>query len=72
MTLAKSSIDIARGYLDLVPDAPDRERLFGTIADEHERTVDAILAHRPGRRAARPPARRAALRSGCATRTSTR
>jgi phosphoenolpyruvate carboxylase len=44
MTLAKSSLDISRGYLDLVPDTPDRDRLFGTIEAEHERTVEAVLA----------------------------
>jgi phosphoenolpyruvate carboxylase len=44
MTLAKSSLDISRGYLDLVPAGPDRERLFGTIEAEHERTVQAVLA----------------------------
>ena len=44
MTLAKSSLEIARGYLDLVPAGPDRERLFGGIEAEHQRTVDAVLA----------------------------
>jgi phosphoenolpyruvate carboxylase len=44
MTLAKSSLDISRGYLDLVPDTPDRDRLFGTIEAEHGRTVEAVLA----------------------------
>jgi phosphoenolpyruvate carboxylase len=39
MTLAKSSLEIAAGYLDLVDD----RRLFGPIADEHARTVDAVL-----------------------------
>jgi phosphoenolpyruvate carboxylase len=39
MTLAKSSLDIAEGYLDLVDD----ERLFTPIADEHARTVEAVL-----------------------------
>jgi phosphoenolpyruvate carboxylase len=39
MTLAKSSLDIAEWYLDLVDDAA----LFEPIADEHARTVDAVL-----------------------------
>jgi phosphoenolpyruvate carboxylase len=42
MTLAKSSLEIARGYLELVPAAADPERLFDVIADEHERTVAAV------------------------------
>ena len=44
MTLAKSSIEIARGYLRLVPAGPTRDRLWGTIEDEHARTVEAVLA----------------------------
>jgi phosphoenolpyruvate carboxylase len=39
MTLAKSSLEIAAGYLQLVEDA----YLFEPIADEHARTVDAVL-----------------------------
>jgi phosphoenolpyruvate carboxylase len=39
MTLAKSSIEIAQGYLALVDDA----RLWEPIADEHARTVAAVL-----------------------------
>jgi phosphoenolpyruvate carboxylase len=39
MTLAKSSIEIAREYLDLVEDS----ELWGPIADEHARTVAAVL-----------------------------
>jgi phosphoenolpyruvate carboxylase len=39
MTLAKSSLDIAEGYLDLVDDA----HLFTPIAEEHARTVAAVL-----------------------------
>jgi phosphoenolpyruvate carboxylase len=39
MTLAKSSLDIAEGYLDLVAD----RRLYAPIAEEHARTVDAVL-----------------------------
>lgn len=40
MTLAKSSLEIAEGYLELVDD----DRLFGPIAEEHARTLDAVLA----------------------------
>ena len=40
MTLAKSSLDISAEYLALVGDG----RLFGPIADEHARTVEAVLA----------------------------
>jgi phosphoenolpyruvate carboxylase len=43
MTLAKSSLEIARGYLSLVPPEAEPERLFATIAAEHERTVAALL-----------------------------
>jgi phosphoenolpyruvate carboxylase len=39
MTLAKSSLGISAGYLDLVDD----DRLFGPIAEEHGRTVAAVL-----------------------------
>jgi len=42
MTLAKSSLEIARGYLELVPAEADPERLFGLIAAEHGRTVEAV------------------------------
>ncbi len=44
MTLAKSSLDIAEGYLELVEPGPERERLFEAIASEHERTVSAVLS----------------------------
>ncbi len=44
MTLAKSSLEIARGYLELVPEAAEPERRFATIADEHARTVEAVKA----------------------------
>jgi phosphoenolpyruvate carboxylase len=44
MTLAKSSFEIARGYLALVPAGRERERLFAAIEAEHERTVEAVLA----------------------------
>ena len=43
MTLAKSSLEIARGYLALVPTGADTERLFAAIAAEHERAVEAVL-----------------------------
>ena len=39
MTLAKSSLDISAEYLALVDD----DRLFAPIAEEHERTVAAVL-----------------------------
>ncbi|MGH3102997.1 MAG: phosphoenolpyruvate carboxylase [Gaiellaceae bacterium] len=40
MTLAKSSLEIAAGYLPLVED----DRLFSPIAGEHQRTVETVLA----------------------------
>ncbi len=43
MTLAKSSLEIAREYLELVPDELEPERFFALIAAEHERTVEAVL-----------------------------
>jgi len=43
MTLAKSSLEIARQYLELVPPELEPERLYATIAAEHERTLDAVL-----------------------------
>jgi phosphoenolpyruvate carboxylase len=43
MTLAKSSLEIARGYLSLVPPEAEPERLFRAIAEEHERAVAAVL-----------------------------
>jgi phosphoenolpyruvate carboxylase len=43
MTLAKSSLEIARGYLRLVPADAEPDRLFGAIAAEHERTMQAVL-----------------------------
>jgi phosphoenolpyruvate carboxylase len=42
MTLAKSSMRIARSYLPLVPE--ELRPLFDRIADEHRRTVEAVLA----------------------------
>jgi phosphoenolpyruvate carboxylase len=44
MTLAKSSFEIAAGYLDLVPPSADRDRLWARLSEEHRRTVDAVLA----------------------------
>ena len=44
MTLAKSSFEIAAGYLELVPPSADRDRLWGRLSEEHRRTVDAVLA----------------------------
>ena len=43
MTLAKSSLEIARDYLPLVPPEAEPERLFAAIAAEHARTVAAVL-----------------------------
>jgi phosphoenolpyruvate carboxylase len=39
MTLAKSSLDVARAYLELVPDG----ELFGEIEREHRLAVDGVL-----------------------------
>ena len=44
MTLAKSSLEVAREYLELVPEGDERERIWALIADEHARTVAAVLA----------------------------
>jgi phosphoenolpyruvate carboxylase len=43
MTLAKSSLEIAEGYLQLVPAELDPARYWQLIAAEHERSVDAVL-----------------------------
>jgi phosphoenolpyruvate carboxylase len=43
MTLAKSSLEIARSYLDLVPEDADPDGHFSRIADEHARTTDVVL-----------------------------
>ena len=43
MTLAKSSLQIAAGYLDLVPPSADRDRIWSSLEEEHRRTVDAVL-----------------------------
>jgi phosphoenolpyruvate carboxylase len=44
MTLAKSSFEIAAGYLELVPASPERDRIWDDLSAEHRRTVDAVLA----------------------------
>jgi phosphoenolpyruvate carboxylase len=44
MTLAKSSFEIAAGYLDLVPPSADRDRIWGRLSEEHRRTVESVLA----------------------------
>src|SRR4029077_17990195 len=44
MTLAKSSLEVAREYLELVPEGEERERIWALIAEEHARTVAAVLA----------------------------
>jgi phosphoenolpyruvate carboxylase len=41
MTLAKSSLEIAETYLDLVP--PALRALWDPIREEHRRTVHAVL-----------------------------
>ncbi len=43
MTLAKSSLEVARGYLELVPDAELRNAMFATIEREHELAVAGVL-----------------------------
>jgi phosphoenolpyruvate carboxylase len=43
MTLAKSSLEIAEPYLSLVR-TPARDRIWGELVAEHERTVAAVLA----------------------------
>jgi phosphoenolpyruvate carboxylase len=43
MTLAKSSLEIAAQYLELVPAHLEPERLYGEIASEQERVLDAVL-----------------------------
>ena len=44
MTLAKSSLEIAEGYLRLVPEELDPARYWSTIVREHEQSVAAVLA----------------------------
>jgi phosphoenolpyruvate carboxylase len=43
MTLAKSSLPIARDYLRLVPDPDLRERMFSAIEREYDVTLEAVL-----------------------------
>jgi phosphoenolpyruvate carboxylase len=43
MTLAKSSLEIAAQYVELVPAELEPGRLYAEITSEHERTVDAVL-----------------------------
>jgi phosphoenolpyruvate carboxylase len=43
MTLAKSSLEIARGYIALVPPEAEPKRLYAQLAEEHARTVAAVL-----------------------------
>jgi len=43
MTLAKSSLEIARDYLALVPPEADPDRMFAAIASEHEQAVASVL-----------------------------
>ncbi|MBA2461987.1 MAG: phosphoenolpyruvate carboxylase [Actinobacteria bacterium] len=44
MTLAKSSLEIAQGYLELVPAGAARDRLFARVGEEHDAAVAAVLA----------------------------
>ncbi|MBS1157031.1 MAG: phosphoenolpyruvate carboxylase [Proteobacteria bacterium] len=44
MVLAKSDIEIARRYADLVQDQAVANRIFGRIRQEWQRTLDAVLA----------------------------
>jgi phosphoenolpyruvate carboxylase len=43
MTLAKSSFEIAAGYLELVPPSADRTLLWDRLSEEHRQTVEAVL-----------------------------
>ena len=43
MSLAKSSMGIAEGYLELVGDEALAARVFGVLRDEHDRARDAVL-----------------------------
>ena len=71
MTLAKSSLEIARQYLPLVPESAEPERIFAQIAAEHERTVANVLEIVEARELLdRHP--RSSAPSACGTRTSTR
>ena len=42
MTLAKSSLEIAEGYLQLVPESVERDRVWTRIREEHTATVAAV------------------------------
>ncbi len=53
MTLAKSSLEIAGGYLELVPADADRDRLWARIRAEHERRS--------------PPSSRSSRRRSCSS-----
>jgi phosphoenolpyruvate carboxylase len=44
MTLAKSSMRIARAYLELCPPEAEPERLWGELEAEQARTVESVLA----------------------------
>jgi phosphoenolpyruvate carboxylase len=44
MTLAKTSMNIARSYLGLVPPGPDREAIWARLTEEHDATVAAVCA----------------------------
>jgi phosphoenolpyruvate carboxylase len=44
MTLAKASLEIAELYLDLTSSLQGADELWRTIADEHARTVETVLA----------------------------
>ena len=61
MSLAKSSMGIAEGYLELVGDDALAARVFGVLREEHDRARDAVLDDRRGARAPRPPPGAAAV-----------
>jgi len=44
MTLAKSRLEIAEGYLELVPQSPDADRIWQRIRQEHGAAVRAVRA----------------------------
>jgi phosphoenolpyruvate carboxylase len=44
MTLAKTSLEVAREYLELVPAELEPESFFARISEEHARTVETVLA----------------------------
>ena len=43
MSLAKTSMEIAERYLELVPDAALAARVFGGLREEHDRARAAVL-----------------------------